>query len=348
MKHKARPFLSFSYRLIGTKLFPPLFLAALLAYAGCKPKHRSMDPKGGSAELEQLNQAISDHGSEATYLLKRSDYYAKRGSIELALADASQAEVIEKNLPEAYFKVSDLQLLLGKPQPALEELRKVLAFDPRNTQALNKMGNIYLVMKDYENCAKTIQQSLSIEPDQSGAFLIKGLALLESKHPKEAVESFNTAVLLDPKNCEAYLQLGYLHKEKNAVLATEYFKSATNADPASEEALYNLGMMYQQQDESDKAEQCYIKLLKLNPNQKNAIYNLGYINLVFKQDFAKAEGSFAAAIHLDSLYTDAWFNRGYAFELMGRKQDARNCYQQVLHQRPNDAKAIDALHRLGK
>jgi Flp pilus assembly protein TadD len=86
--------------------------------------------------------------------------------------------------------------------------------------------------------------------------------------------------------------------------------------------------------------------LTVSPDSKEANYNLGYINLVYLNDFEKAVKFFTRAIDLDPKYTDAYFNRGYSCELMGDFVNARKDYQKALDLSPNYDRSIEGLNRL--
>ncbi len=70
------------------------------------------------------------------------------------------------------------------------------------------------------------------------------------------------------------------------------------------------------------------------------------INLVYLKDFEAAVKFFSKSISLDPKYTDAYFNRGYSYELMGDFINARKDYQKALELFPNYERSIKGLNRL--
>ncbi len=77
-----------------------------------------------------------------------------------------------------------------------------------------------------------------------------------------------------------------------------------------------------------------------------AHYNKGYVHLVYKEEYAEAVSAFSRAIEIDNEYTDAYYNRGFAYELMGDLAGARKDYERVLRMKVNDDKAVEGLNRL--
>jgi tetratricopeptide (TPR) repeat protein len=209
-------------------------------------------------------------------------------------------------------------------------------------------SRLYLIMKDYEGCAATVEQILGIEPSNADALYIKGMALMENDKMDLAIESFRMVILNNQKHYDALMQLGFIYEDRDPKIAIEYFKSATLARPESIEALYNLALLYQENMEPDKAIQSYESIIKLDSTYKEAYYNIGYVNLVYREKFHDGIEYFDKAIKLDSVYSDAYFNRGYCYELLKMKTEARRDYQKVLSLNTNDQKAVDGMNRLDK
>ena len=97
-----------------------------------------------------------------------------------------------------------------------------------------------------------------------------------------------------------------------------------------------------------KAILSYETINKLDPNNKLAFFNIGYVNLVYLNKYSEGVTYFTKAINLDANYTDAWYNRGYCYELLKDKTKASSDYQQVLKLKVNDPKAIEGMNRLDK
>jgi tetratricopeptide (TPR) repeat protein len=131
-------------------------------------------------------------------------------------------------------------------------------------------------------------------------------------------------------------------------MAMDYFRNALKSDSTSLEALYNLGMLYQENGFPDKALETYATMLRFDGKNKLALYNSGYVNLVYLHKYQASADFFTKAIASDTAYADAYYNRAYSFELLGDESKARNDYEKVLELRVNDSKAAEGLSRLDK
>jgi tetratricopeptide (TPR) repeat protein len=318
-------------------------------FISCNPKSTGTDnnPEADS-ELASLNAAISENDKDMSLYLKRADYFINHHKLNDALADLNLVLKSEPNNTKALLSLSRVHVMMGKPQQALEALNSVNSLEPANKDAYLEKAKLYLVMKDYENCALSVEKVLELDPKTADAYYIKGVALDENNEKTKAIEAFRMAVQHDPKHYDALMQLGYAFTGSKPAMAMDYFINAIKADSSSLEAMYNLGMLYQENDKPVLALEQYARMLSIDPNNKLAIYNSGYVNLVYQKDFEKGIEFFTSAVKLDSTFADAYFNRGYSYELKGDAAKARLDYEKVLKLRVNDEKAVKGLNRLDK
>jgi tetratricopeptide (TPR) repeat protein len=330
--------------------FFALLLAVISICLSCRNNTPGTNEKSSVSdnELTALNEGIEKNEKDPILYLKRADYYTIHNRFNDALADVNKALIIDPNSAKGYSALSGIYVLMGKPQQALEALNKVISIDAGSTDAYVKKARLYLVMKDYENCASTVQKVFELDPYNADAYYLKGMALDENGEKSKAIDAFLQAVLNNPHYYDALMQLGYAYAESKPSMAIDYFTNAIKANPNSFEAHYNLGMIYQENNEPEKALNSYAAMLKLDPGNKLALYNSGYVNLVYLQKFKAGIDFFSKAISVDSLYVEAYYNRGYCYELSGDVLNARNDYEKVLAIKTNDPKAVQGLNRLEK
>ena len=187
-----------------------------------------------------------------------------------------------------------------------------------------------------------------MDPVNPRAYFIRAIALLEKGDTVRAADDLKKAVDQDQEFFDAYLELGELYSIKKDRIAADYLRNALNLRPESKEALYLLGMFYQENNQFDKALETYSILGKIDTTFRNVPYNTGYIYLVYLKDFQQAARFFSQAIKKDPGYAEAYYNRGYAYELSGQFDKAYSDYKMTLKLKTNYQKAIDGLNRLDK
>ena len=237
---------------------------------------------------------------------------------------------------------------MGQPQNSRDALIKAIGINPQEKEALLKLAKLYLIVKDYKNCYVTVKQLLDIDNGNSGAYYTRAVGLLEQGDTIHAVADLMQAVDKNQEFFDAYIQLGELYSIRKDPMAAQYLQNALNIRPKSKEALYLLGLFYQENGQYDKAISTYRNLAKVDSAFREAPYNIGYTNLVYLKDFPKAIAGFTESIRKDPGYYQAYFNRGYAYELSGDYKNAYDDYQKSLKIKVNYDKAIDGLNRLDK
>jgi tetratricopeptide (TPR) repeat protein len=300
------------------------------------------------ARLQELTEQIADHSSDAGLYNQRARYYLLDRQMDKALNDINKAISYDANNPAYLTTLSDIYLLMGKPDGSRDALTKAVKIDPANKDALLKLAKLYLIVKDYKNCHAIVKQLLALDNSIAQAWFTRAIALLEQGDTIHAVSDLMQAVDKNQQYYEAYVQLGELFAIKKDPLAVLYFNNALNIKPHSKEALYMLGLFYQENGQYNKAIATYQSLARVDTAFREAPYNIGYICLVYLKDFPKAVAFFTESLKRDPGYCQAWFNRGYAYELSGQYQKAYDDYQQALKVEVNYEKAIEGLNRLDK
>jgi len=332
--------------------FIAILVAAALLAGGCRERNvHNAEQAGEQAAtdpVEALSAKIANDSSDASLFLERARLFLDRHDPNAALGDLRRAIELKPDQSGLYITLADAYMQIGKIPNCLEALQKAEKLDPANNEALLKMAEVYLVLQDYTATYNYVKKSLDLDTRNPKAYFIRGYALMETGDTAAAVRNIQNALDQDQNYYEAAVQLGILYAAKRNALAEQYFRTAIDIDPSRDAAYYLLGMFYQDTEQIEKAVEAYSRLVVVNPQFKEGYYNLGYINLVYYEDFKKAAELFTHAIDLDQKYLEAWFNRGYSYELAGDYANARHDYQKAMQIRPNYENAIEGLNRLDK
>ncbi|KAG9160851.1 hypothetical protein Leryth_008663 [Lithospermum erythrorhizon] len=188
--------------------------------------------------VEQLTETalnVTNHGptkSHSYYNLARS--YHSKGDYEKA-GMYYMASVKENNKPHEfvlpYYGLGQVQLKLGDLRSALTNFEKVLEVHPENCETLKALGSIYVQLAQPEKAQEFLKKATKVDPRDPQAFLDLG-ELLISVDAAAALDAFKTARnLLKKRNEEVPIELlnniGVLHFERGEFeLARDAFKEA--------------------------------------------------------------------------------------------------------------------------
>ncbi|KAL5714525.1 Protein CTR9 [Ranunculus cassubicifolius] len=191
--------------------------------------------------VEQLTEtalAVSDHGllkSHSYYNLARS--YHSKGDYEKA-GRYYMASVKESSRPDdfvlPFYGLGQVKLKLGDYKGSLANFEKVLAVYPENCESLKVVGHIHVKLGQTEKALEVLRKAARIDPRDAQAFLELG-ELLISSDMSAALDAFKTARgLLKKSGEEASIEvlnnIGVLHFERGEFeLAEQTFKETLGA-----------------------------------------------------------------------------------------------------------------------
>jgi tetratricopeptide (TPR) repeat protein len=205
--------------------------------------HRAVEP---AVEVFTKGNRLFPHSVRMLTALGASLYVL--GSPEKAAQRLAEASDLNPDDPNPYLFMGKMQAT--EPIPPEEIAQRLKRF--AKLQPENALANYYYAM--------SLSKTHNSDTD-SGA-----LAQIESLLAK--------AVQLDPKLCEADLQLGIVYaEEKKTARAISAYEAAIKANPAMENAHYRLAQAYRQAGEPAKAQaemQLYEKISKANADETEA------------------------------------------------------------------------------
>jgi tetratricopeptide (TPR) repeat protein len=299
--------------------------------------------------IAELNYAIKKDSTNAFLYQTRAESFYKINKIDSAIADYKKATEIDENQIEWLSKLSELYLFRGQSEKARQILDNALALEPNNTDILLQMGMLYLLIEDHLKSFEYINQTIEIDPNLEKAYFYKSMNYIEIGDTTRAIEELYKAVEKKPDYIDAYIQLGLFYDALNDTMARYYYQNAIKIDSLNEFAHYDLALHYQNQKEFSKAIDQYLFLLEnIDSTFSTAYHNIGYIYLLYSDDFDTAISYFNKAINADFNYTEAYTNKGYAFELQKKYKEAFIEYQTALQISPDHIPAQKGIDRISK
>jgi tetratricopeptide (TPR) repeat protein len=325
-----------------------LFVLFIAFGIGCSNKKSYVLTDSVKNSAEQLTELIKQHPDDANLYYNRASLYMKKGDSGSALNDMLNAVRIDSSKSEYFLFLGDIYFSKLFIAQAVSSFQKSAELDPKNIAAELKLAELFLYLKQYQQCLDHADNALRIDKTNAKAYFIKGFMYKETKDTARAISSFQTAVEQNPNYFDSYIQLGNLLAQKKNSLALSYYDHALQIKKDDPEALYGKAMYYQGNDSVETAEKIYQKILEANPDYKEALFNLGYIALLYRNDYKNAVEYFNAVARLDTNDVRAYYNRGLTFEQMKQKDLAETDYRTALRKSPDYELAKEGLKRLGK
>lgn len=335
-----------------------LLIGGVILLSACKhgteQGQQNKSAKDSAAKVtDTITPRIAQYTKRIASNPKDADAYWKRGILEAALKkydnavqDYNKAIKTDSTKGMYYYSLADADFIIGHTRDSKDEFQKCIDLDPKNTDAMLRLGEIYFDVKKYDDAIKLIDQALKVNPYIARAYFLKGMIFLENKDTAKAVSSMQTAVEQDSKYYDAYIQMGLIFTHKGNPIALDYFSDAINARPGDVEAYYDKGMFYQSTGDYDNAIKAYQALLQVVPDYKFAYYDMGVIYYVQKKDYQQAITNFSKAIQIDSTYSLAYYGRGNSYQQLNEDEKALGDFNAAVHYNQGFSAAANAFKQL--
>jgi tetratricopeptide (TPR) repeat protein len=228
-----------------------------------------------------------------------------------------------------------------------ERYEAVLARDPGNRDALNRLTALRLQRGAFEDAAALIRRFIEVDPNFPDAHNNLGIALQKLNRPSEAVPHFELAIQLAPKRPEAYHNLARAQQALGrAAQAREDFERAIALRPDYAEAHNSLGVLLAPTD-PEQALACFRRATAARSDYADAHNNAG-IALQGLGRHAEAAASYRQALAIKPDHADTHNNLGLSLQDLNRHEEALRYFDIAQAIKPDhvDAHLNEGLARL--
>ncbi|MEM0518238.1 MULTISPECIES: tetratricopeptide repeat protein [Aequorivita] len=151
----------------------------------------------GTIDFEQAKKVTSQIAERAikadstyaeTYAFMALSSLEYENDIGKAAKLTNKALSLEPNNETALHRASEIALLRGNAEEAINILKKVLAIDPLNANNYYALANTYYMAKKFPEAELNIKKSIKLDPDQDLAYSQLALTLMYQKRYKEALK----------------------------------------------------------------------------------------------------------------------------------------------------------------
>ncbi|MBQ9473786.1 MAG: tetratricopeptide repeat protein [Bacteroidales bacterium] len=266
-------------------------------------------------QLVELSAQVRHHPRRSEPLYQRGKLYTSMGRGNDAIVDLRKAIKLKGDVPEYYTALGDAYFTTGNVGESYQALRKALELDPDNTEAHLKMGEIAFYSRDYDRALESLSKVTAVERDNRTALFMKAFVYKEKGDTVNAVQLFRRVIDLYPDYEPAYEEIGLIYADQRNPLGVDYLTTAIQLDSTNVNARYALGLLYQDLEDALKAEAMYRSILAIDPQNTNALHNLGYMEMIYFEDYERAVLYFDSVLAIDPAFEQAVVNRNLAISL---------------------------------
>lgn len=223
-------------------------------YAGAKTAMDTFISKADKSRVLPADQGLE--GLLAAGLAEKEKDATKKAALlaesqqKLAIAKAAKDETMKWDDELVKIKggggVNQAAVDAGPTNPQIEGLKKMVAANPQDTDALFKLANAYQEAKNWNGAIMSWQKMSGLLPDWAPAYYSTGYAYQQagqSELAKSAYEKFINTV--KPSEMEAnkeilsyaYFAVAYLVKENDPIKAKDYAAKSVQLNPTYQDAV---------------------------------------------------------------------------------------------------------------
>jgi tetratricopeptide (TPR) repeat protein len=141
------------------------------------------------------------------------------------------------------------------------------------------------------------------------------------------------------------LALQYEADPESYAQAIDAYRHVLATSPTHVDALINLGMLSYEQGDLENASACFLRAVKVEPDNAVGHFNLGSVLDELAQ-LEPARQHLRIAVRLDPRYADAHYNLAFVCDKLGSTIEARQHWQQYIHLDPSSPWCAYARQRL--
>ncbi len=271
------------------------------------------------------------------------------GDSENQFEDNSKNEVLSKfekmleEKDEYFFDASDFELIVdfymetGDHLKAMEACRIAQSQHPLSTIFLLKKAEIHANRGEYTTALGILDRAELAEPFDPNLHLLRaGIACQEGKH-EEALESYRTALKYSDEQETILMQIANEHQHLGNFHDAELiYKKIIKENPDNEEALYDLVFCMESKEQYQECIRFIENFIDSHPYSYAAWYNLGVIYSKLSM-LEKAIDAFDYVTVIKEDFIPAYFNKATAYAALEKYTEAIKAYEEIFQFEHPDA-----------
>ena len=218
-----------------------------------------------SFEYEQQNRILTLIGS----LYKIHGDTANGKLYHQQLVDRKLAELANTTSQEDQLTITielaGIHTVIGEFNKQKEYLDQASLIDPNDSRILENLGDYYYYTDQYDSALSIFKKVEILNPTDAWAQINVTNSLVMAGQAQQGLEKAEGLIIIYPKLSNLYGNMGLAYlKLKKYTLAKEYFDKTLELKPNNSWVYRWLGTLYLEQDNKQKACECFQKAKDIN------------------------------------------------------------------------------------
>jgi tetratricopeptide (TPR) repeat protein len=296
---------------------------------------------------------------------KDAELLMTEGKLDDALVVLNQLVGIEPKFSEAYLNISKIEFAKGNFENALKFGKMALNYNNVQHTIYTTVGEAYFMLSDYDSSSYYFELANLYGANTGNDFLLLAKSENNQNDYDNALGYIEKAILFDDVRAEYYAvrgnsYLGKLSYEKakidfekslelnpNQNLLFAYLAEINIENNNLNEALKNInkgmemasgnekvkflnlkGYYFYETNDIDSSEKVFSDAYALDDENTTTLLNQAAI-MIKKGDYENAVKKCSKAIDIDGTHSEAYFNRGIAYEMLRKTEEACSDWEEA-------------------
>jgi tetratricopeptide (TPR) repeat protein len=331
-----------SRRLLWSADCAILVVSIVLAFSQLISSQTSSGKTVRHRQVQVEDQSQSPELSQAEAAIEKKNYAAAEPLLKKVVGS-------QPNNYQAWFDLGFVYNALGRPQDSINAYRQSVSAKPEVFESNLNLGLMLAKNKqpgadEFLRAATTLKPTSHVDQGHATAWLALAHSVQDT-NPEEAIEAYQKASALQPKDPEPHLSAGQLYEEQNKLTEAEQeYKQALALDSTSSDAIVGLANVYMREKRLPEAEDYLRKVATQRPNDPVVHEQLGRV-LAADQKYDDAIAELQSALKLAPSDVGARRDLADVYVSAGKYAEAESLYRSLLAAQPNDA---ELHHRCGQ
>ncbi|MCX7068386.1 MAG: tetratricopeptide repeat protein [Methylococcales bacterium] len=227
----------------------------------------------------------------------------------------------------------------GQPQRAVELIQQSLTINTNNSAAYSNLGAVFQALNRFDDALICYDKVLELSPDSVDALLNQANLLQTLNRPDEALIGYNMALTIKPDFIDALIGRGITLQVLNRFdAALINYDLLLSIDTHHAEALFGQANTLYNLKRLEESLSSYDRSLAINPNSFDALYNRGVV-LADLNRVDEAIVNYQRALVVKPDYVEVHNNLGLLLKKQHCYSEAEASYQRAIAIKPDYSEA---------
>ena len=300
--------------------------------------------ENGSPLITRLSERILESPKDPTLYFQRAVAFRQFNN-QAALSDFKRAWQLDSTSPDHALGLAEQYFDMNQSRAAMGVLSGWLQNNSPDAEVLRAFADMALYTRQYDVAIGALNRLLQMDRFDADLYYWKARNQRLSGDTAAAVSSYQTAIELEPELEQAHLELGVLLASNGDERGLRYLGNVLAQNDSNTVARYQMAKFHQDQGHFNEAVDGYEALVRMDPQNGDALYNLGTI-WYGADSLEKALRLFDLCVRVDPARAMGHYAKGLTAEALGRKEEALRYTNQALNLDPELEPALELFRKL--